>query len=149
MRYLLTVLAAAIASPAFAALGGSAASVDADRVHLQAALLNISRANAYTLHEIQSPTGTTIREYVSSSGTVFAVTWSGPFVPDLRQLLGQYFDAYQLAVTRARRTRHARGPVAIDDGDLVVQVSGHMRSFSGRAYVQRLMPSGVAAAAIR
>jgi hypothetical protein len=132
-----------------AALGGSVSSVDADRVKMQAALLRIQAGNAYTLHEIQSAAGTTVREYVSSSGDVFGVAWNGPSMPDLSQVLGAYFPAFQRAVQQQRQTRRARGPLTIDDGQLVVQVTGHMRSFSGRAYVKRLMPASVDSSSIR
>ncbi|HZT78348.1 MAG TPA: DUF2844 domain-containing protein [Vicinamibacterales bacterium] len=132
-----------------AALGGTASSVDADRVKMQGALLRIQSAQSYTLHEIQSAAGISVREYVSSSGDVFGVAWSGPAMPDLQQVLGTYFTAYQQAVQEARRTRRARGPIAIDTGDLVVQVSGHMRSFTGRAYVKHLMPPTVDPSAVR
>ena len=116
---------------------------------MQAALLRVQTANAFTLHEIRSATGTTIREYVSSSGDVFGVAWDGPAMPDLNQVLGAYFPAYQRAVQQQRQTRRARGPLSIDDGDLVVQVSGHQRSLSGRAYVKRMVPASVDASAIR
>lgn len=132
-----------------AALGGRAASVDADRIQMQGALLGIQAAQAFTLQEIRTAAGTTVREYVSPSGDVFAVTWNGPFVPDLRQLLGTYFDAYQRAAGEARRARRSRGPLVVDDGDFVLESAGHMRSFSGRAYVRTKMPSGTTAAAIR
>ena len=132
-----------------AALGGRAASVDADRVQMQAALLRIEAAPAYTLHEIRSAAGTAVREYVSSSGDVFGVAWDGPAIPDLRQVLGDYFPLYQQAVKDARRTRRARGPIAIDTGDLVVQVTGHMRSFAGRAYIKRLMPASLQTSVVR
>lgn len=132
-----------------AALGGSASSVTADRVKMQAALLRIEAAQGYTLHEIQSAAGTAVREYVSSSGDVFAVAWNGPAMPDLQQLLGDSFATYQGAVKTWRATRRARGPLSIDTGDFVIQVSGHMRSFSGRAYLKRLMPAGAQLAAIR
>jgi uncharacterized protein DUF2844 len=132
-----------------AALGGSATSIDADRVKAQGALLRIQAADRYTMHEIQSAAGTTIREYLSPSGSVFAVAWNGPAMPDLQQVLGDYFATFQQRVVELRRARRAHGPIAIDDGELVVQVGGHMRSLSGRAYVKRLMPAGVDASAIR
>ena len=146
---LLSLLVVFGAAPAFAALGGDASSVEADRVRAQGALLRIQRVDSHTVHEIQTATGTAIREYVSPSGTVFGVAWSGPVVPDLRQLLGAYFDVYRRAAARTRQSRRGRGPLAIDDGGLVVQASGHMRSFTGRAYVNRLVPSGVQPDAIR
>lgn len=132
-----------------AALGGSASTITADRVKMQAALLRIEAAQGYTLHELRSAGGTNVREYVSSSGDVFAVAWDGPAMPDLRQVLGDYFAAFQRAVDASRAARRAHGPLSIDTGDFVVQTRGHMRSLSGRAYLKRLMPAGVPPAAIR
>jgi hypothetical protein len=132
-----------------AALGGNVASVDADRVRMQGALTQIVRSESFALHEIRSASGTMIREYVSTSGTVFAVVWQGPWLPDLRQVLGEHFDQYQTALRTARRDRKARGAVMIDGPDLVVQLSGHPRSFFGRVYVPALMPQGVQVESIR
>ena len=136
-------------STAFAALGGNAASVDTDRVRVQGALMRIVRSDGYALHEIRSASGTMIREYVNSSGVVFAVAWQGPWLPDLRQVLGDHFDQYQTAMRSIQRARRGRGAVVIDQPDLVVQTSGHPRAFSGRAYVPGLLPSGIPLAAIR
>jgi Protein of unknown function (DUF2844) len=142
-------LAAALPTTAAAALGGSAATVDADRVAVQGALMRMTRTDAYALHEIRAATGTTIREYVSPTGTVFAVAWQGPWTPDLRQVLGDRFDAFQRAVEAGRRARRGRGVVAIDERDLVVRISGHQRAVYGRAYVPALVPPGVQPEAIR
>jgi hypothetical protein len=143
-----TLAVLALPASASASLGGDASSVDADRVQMQGALLRVVNSDAYTLHEVQSSTGTTVREYVSSTGMVFAVAWQGPWLPNLRQLLGTYFDEYQ-RLQPVQRNRRARGSIVIDQPDLVVQMSGHPRAFSGRAYVPRLMPLSVQAAAIR
>jgi hypothetical protein len=116
---------------------------------MQGALLRIARSDAYTVHEMQSASGTTVREYVSSNGTVFAVAWQGPWMPDLRQMLGAYFDDYQRALQTPSGKRRARGSLTIDLPDLMVQISGHPRAFSGRAYVPRLMPLRVQAETIR
>ncbi|HEV3140447.1 MAG TPA: DUF2844 domain-containing protein [Vicinamibacterales bacterium] len=153
LRRSVQMLAAAILlgipQQAFAALGGDASSIDADRIRMQGALLRISRTDAFTIHEVQSSTGTAIREYVSPSGTVFAVAWSGPWMPDMRQLLGPYFERFQRGAAAARRSRRGHGPLRIDDGEIVAQVSGHARAFSGVATVPRLVPNGVRADAIR
>jgi len=100
-----------------------------------------ARMSAYNLHQIQTPTGTAIREYVSPSGKVFAVAWNGPWQPDLRQLLGSHFAEYQQALQSSNRK--SRGPISIQLPDLVVELSGHMRSFSGRAYLVDQVPAGV------
>lgn len=131
-----------------AALGGNVASVQADQGHMQASLRSIRAAN-YTVHELQSPTGIVIREYVSASGTVFGVAWQGPWVPDLHQLLGSYFEQYQQAVQTQSSGRAGRRPIRVTLPGLVVSVSGHPRSFAGHAYVPDMLPEGTNAEAIR
>jgi len=134
-------LAAALASPgALAALGADAASVEADRLHMHAEL-QTSQAPLYAVHEMLTAQGTTVREFVSSGGMVFAVAWHGPFMPDLRQLLGVHYDHYVNA-PRLRGSSRSSGHIA-DEG-LVVHSHGHARSFAGVAVVAALLPPGVA-----
>ena len=130
---------------ASATLGESSASTETDRVSMKASLRMLPAAK-YTVHEIQTPSGTTLREYVSSAGTVFAVAWQGPVMPDLRQALGHYFDRYT-ADAAGKHAGHRH--VAVRESDLVVQSNGHMRSFSGRAYLPQLLPQGVTVEEIR
>ena len=148
---ILALLLSSLALPAaaFATLGGSAITVDADRVRVEGALMRIVRNSAYALHEIRSASGTMIREYVDSSGTVFAVAWDGPWLPDFRQVLGEHFDHYQAAMRARQQARTARGVVVIDDGGLVVQMSGHPRAFTGRAYLSNRLPAGLQLESIR
>jgi NDP-sugar pyrophosphorylase family protein len=145
------VLLSLVARPsaAWASLGGTVSTVDADRVRVEGALMRIVRNNTYTLHEIRSASGTMIREYVDPSGTVFAVAWDGPWLPDLRQVLGEHFDHYQTAMRVRQQSRTGRGVVTIDDGGLVVQMSGHPRAFTGRAYLSSRLPAGVQLDSIR
>ena len=123
---------------ASAALGGTVTSVDADRVHVQGALMRIVQTGPVAMHELRS-----------SSGTVFAVAWDGPWIPDLRQVLGDHFDHYQAAMRARQQARRARGVVAIDDAGLVVQMGGHPRAFTGRAYLTGQLPAGVQLGTIR
>jgi Protein of unknown function (DUF2844) len=125
-----------------ASLGGDVTSVQADRAKMQGSLRTTS-ADSYNLHEIQASTGVTVREYVSPAGKVFAVTWKGPFHPDLRQVLGAYFDQYEQAAQAQIAARRGRGPLLIQQPGLVVQISGHMKAFVGKAYVPGMMPAGV------
>jgi|SRR5258708_33229843 hypothetical protein len=137
---------------AWASLGGDAASVQADQIHLQGRR-TMKAAGSYTVHEIQGTSGTVVREYVSSEGKVFGIAWQGPWVPDMRQLLGSYFDQYAHANQSANQTRSGarirRGPVLINEPGLVVQIGGHPRAFVGRAYVPQMLPSGVRAETIQ
>jgi hypothetical protein len=89
------------------------------------------------------PTLTVVREFVNGTGTVFAVSWRGPFKPDLQALLGRYFATYTDA---PRSAGSNRSRLAIDQSNLVVRAGGHQRAFAGLAYVPQLMPVGVRAA---
>ncbi|HEX7139592.1 MAG TPA: DUF2844 domain-containing protein [Vicinamibacterales bacterium] len=139
----------ALSPDVHAALGGTASSVQDDRVRMQGALRQVVRSGPFTLHEMQSASGIVVREYVSDAGTVFAVTWQGATFPDMRQLLGPYFDRYHAEAERLARSRRGHGPLTVDLGDLVVQSAGHNRSFTGRAYLPGNMPQGVGIESIR
>lgn len=154
-KVLLTAAALAILLPAFpawAALGGGVATVQADQIHMQGSLRKTA-ATSYTVHEIQSASGVVVREYVASvgesAGIVFAVAWQGPWPPDMRQILGSYFNHYVQAAKAQSAARVGRRPVVIDEPGLVVQVGGHPRAFTGRAYVPGMLPAGVRAEEIR
>jgi uncharacterized protein DUF2844 len=127
---------------AFASLGGDETSVQTDQAKLQGTLRTNSNSS-FTVHQIQASTGVAVNEYASPAGRVFAVTWQGPFHPDLQQLLGTYFDQYSQAVQAQRAQRRGRGPVLVQLPGLVVQISGHPRSFRGKAYVPQMLPTGM------
>jgi hypothetical protein len=139
-----TLLIAMAALPVQAALGGSEATVEADRLQV-AGTVRMLRSPAYTVHELQTPSGTVVREFVSPTGIVFGVAWQGPTMPDLRQVLGAYFDRYAEAATQ----RRARGSLTIAQPGLVVHSGGHMRAFVGRAYIPEAVPQGVDTATIK
>lgn len=146
---LLCALAVMIApGPGRAALGGDAASVSADQKAMGGTLTR-EQGSGYTMQQIDAPSGLVVREYLTDAGSVFAVTWRGPLLPDLRQLLGDYFEPYQQAADEARASHGRRGMLAIRLPDLVVQSGGHMRSFFGRAYLPGLVPPGMQAGALR
>jgi hypothetical protein len=125
--------------PALAVLGGDEASVQSDRIVMKAAV-SVRQTPQFAIHEIAPSGGTSIREFVSPAGKVFAVAWQGPNMPDLRQVLGPYFDRYA-AVAAEKRVK--RAPVVIRDQSLVVLSAGHPRAFTGRAYVPDLVPQNV------
>lgn len=133
------LLLSILPSPTMAALGGSEASIVTDQVHMKATRRIVSAAQ-YSVHEIQLVSGTLVREYISDQGQVFAVTWQGPFMPDLRQVLGSHFDDYKAA---AKSKRARRGALDVQQPGLVVHSGGHMRAFFGHAYIPQLLPEGV------
>jgi Protein of unknown function (DUF2844) len=122
-----------------AELGGTVATVQNDQVQMKGTRRITTMAN-YSVHEIQAESGAKVREFVSPAGTVFGVAWDGPWKPDMKQILGSHFDQYVQAI-QSKRPR--RGAVSIQEPGLVVESSGHMRSFSGRAYVPQMVPQNV------
>lgn len=132
-------------APAAATLGEDLGSVLADQAQLQGRL-EIASTARYSVHSLQLASGTTVREYVSPAGMVFAVSWQGPAMPDLQQLLGRYFPAYVEAV---KNQGVAGGARATAPSGLVAQSGGHMRAYTGRAYLAPMLPRGVGAEEIQ
>jgi hypothetical protein len=130
---------------ACAALGEPESSIAADVQHLKGSSKATLRSN-YQVHEIRLPSGTVLREFATVGGNVFAVAWSGPAIPDLRQALGRYFDVY---LTAAQAKQGRRRHLQIEQSEFVMQSSGHMRAFSGHAYLPKSLPSGTSADEIR
>jgi hypothetical protein len=125
--------------PVWAALGADVESIAADQLKLKG-MAHGTSAQAYSVHEIQTPSGTLVREYVSPAGKVFAVSWRGPRMPDLKQTLGVYFQQY---TTAPRTVPSDRKHFAISLPELVMQSSAHGRMYAGRAYVPGLVPQNV------
>jgi hypothetical protein len=138
----IALLLFALPIAASAELGGNFTSVLADQAHMKATL-KTTPAAAYTVHEIQAPSGTVVREYVSPAGRVFAVAWRGPFLPDLHQILGASFTTFTQSVQAQRMQRSGHGPVLVKQEALVVKSLGHARNYFGKAYLPEVMPQGV------
>ncbi len=133
-------------SSAFAVLGQDVSSVQSDGTHLKSAVRILPGRN-YSIHELRTTGGAAVKEFVSPAGQVFAVSWQGPSAPDLRQLLGEYFEQYaQAAQTTPRVVRRV---VHIETGDLIFESGGHMRFIVGRAYLRSKLPDGVGADDVR
>jgi len=131
---------------AWAALGGDIASVDQDRMQMKASVPVKIAAEKFQVHEMTLTSGTRVREYITTMGTVFAVTWRGQTIPDLRQLMGSYFDTFTNAA-KSQDSQHSH--LTIRQDDLVVHSGGHMRAYMGSAYVPTLLPMGVTEADIK
>lgn len=140
MKKLLVVAALATGlNAAWAALGGAPSNFG-PRV-LSAQTRNASTGQStFTESERTLESGTTVHEYVDAAGVVFAVSWSGPYMPDLKELLGAHFDTM---VAHANSTaRPGRSQLLLKQSDLVVVSGGHMGAFQGKAWLPARVPAG-------
>ncbi len=136
----------AAAPAAHATLGGARDGVDRDQASL-AASLSSTAATTHTVHALTLANGVVAREFIGASGVVFAVTWHGPARPDLRQLLGSYFNTLQ-ADNAPRAGRRTRAPLAVNRSDFVVESGGHSGAFWGVAFLPKMAPAGFSASAL-
>ena len=144
----LTLLQGALA---YAALGGSPS--DFGGAPITARRLAAAGANAaadadavYTVSQSTLDSGTVVREYSDAAGKVFAVSWRGPTLPDLRTLLGEKFAVMNGAA--GQRTRAGHSQLALAQSDLVLVSGGHMRAFAGHAWLPGALPAGFDTATI-
>jgi hypothetical protein len=135
-----TLAAVSVSAPALAGLGGDATSVEADRASMKA-VMRVTPFVDYDVHEIQTSAGAVVHEYVSAQGKVFAVTWHGPGVPDLAQLLGSY--SAQLAQAQTRGPRYNHSHLRIETPGVVMESYAYLRSRWGRAWVPALFPQSL------
>lgn len=132
-------------APAQAGLGERATSVQADLMSMKGQIRR-RIAPGYRVDEITTPAGTLVKEFISPAGVVFAVSWRGPVMPDLAQIMGSsYFTLLKAAETRERASL-GRNHVQLRTPQLIVHAGGHMRFFFGVAYVPSLVPADVSLA---
>jgi hypothetical protein len=129
---------------AHAGLGSDAASVLADATELHG-VVNSAVHQQCDVQEISAETGMHVREYLNRDGVVFAVSWTGPVLPDLQQLLATYYAPYTAALAALNHPGlHRSARVTLPE--LVVESGGHLRAYAGRAYLPALIPAGMSAA---
>ncbi len=132
----------AVSTASLAGLGGNQDTMRGDQESLGAPFEKTVARN-FSLYALTTPDGVRVREYVKASGLVFAVAWDGPVLPDLEILLGSSFPAYREALRPRIRS------IQIRQSGLVIESSGMMRAFKGRAFLADQLPSGVAAGEIQ
>lgn len=139
---LITLVALAVSTCALATLGRApqTAEQEPQTARLRRALPSDS---LYTVHQTVLPTGTVVREFVTLGGQVFALTWTGPVIPDLSEIFGDYYAAFQEAAHQRRAGGARGGAVVLQQQDLVVVSRGRMGQFEGYAYAPALVPAGV------
>jgi hypothetical protein len=97
----------------------------------------------YAQHERLLGNGTTVREFSRADGLVFAVSWEGPVLPDLNELLGEYFTTFMKGVKQDHQRGRRGSPLHLASNGLVVSSTGRMRHFLGSAYAPTLVPAGL------
>jgi hypothetical protein len=127
-----------LAPPAQAALGDDVSTVENDRVRMHATL-QVRRKTNYDIHELAAPAGSVVREFVGQNSKVFAVSWSGGWRPNLRDIMGTHYDRY---IEATRGQRRARGPARIELPGMVVVMGGYLRTFWGHVYLTEQLPAG-------
>jgi Protein of unknown function (DUF2844) len=135
------------AGPVCAGLGSDAAGVVADGTELHG-VVNSTSLPQYEIDEITTDTGMRVREYLGRDGVVFAVSWSGPALPDLQRLLGAHYVDYATALAALARPGLHRS-LRIASSELVVESGGHLRAYAGRAYLPTRVPAGISTADLR
>jgi hypothetical protein len=135
------------AGSACAGLGGDVASVLADADEMQGIVQSMP-LQRYEIREISTDSGMRVREFQDRDGIVFAVSWSGPAMPDLQRLLGTHFEAYSKAVAGLKRAGLQRS-LRISSPALVVELSGHLRAYTGLAYLPASIPAGTSTQELR
>jgi hypothetical protein len=142
------ILVLMVPSTASAGLGDSVQSVLDDQLSMHARLSVISVQDCI-IHELASPFGLIVREYASRDGKVFAVSWHGPFVPDMHRLLSSRFWLYSVEMQKHNTHTIGHSAVTIHTPFLVVENVGHTRAYTGRAYDPSLLPAGISIDDIR
>ena len=130
---------------AVAAAGTSSSSNPADAT---AAVLHQAANSAVQWQESTDANQIRVRQYVSSSGQVYAVSWDGPAMPDVAVLLGTWFDRYRQEASAALPNASGLHSSRVSSSDLMVETAVRLRDFSGRAWLPSALPAGVAAADI-
>ena len=121
-----------------AALGGDAAAFATEQT-LFGATFTVTKSDGFSIHELTTPSGARIRQFVGASGQVFAVAWDGPVLPNLEALLGSSYTAYVDAQRQRGRGVHIQTPA------LVLESAGMMRAFFGKALLPDRLPANVSA----
>jgi hypothetical protein len=140
-----SILLLAYVGVSHAALGGLPEQFNAEGTTVVSSVS--SAVSNYVIRDTKLATGMQVREYVSGNGIVFAVTWDGPILPDLKALLGKYFDA--MVVESTRMPKAGRSHLAINRPEVVINSGGHMRAFEGSAWIPAEFPAGFTADDVR
>jgi hypothetical protein len=141
MKSLFAASLAIFASGGWAGLGDGPANLGPHALTTRTHQASTGAAATYTQVDRTLDSGTSVHEYVDAHGAVFAVSWSGPFLPDLKEILGSHFEA--LAARAGRREGAGRSSqLVVKQAHLVIVSGGHMGAFEGKAWLPARLPAG-------
>ena len=138
---------------ALATLGENTASIVQDNQVLNNNLLKTSQAQRisyykapqlqhlakYDISTMITSDGVVVKQFIRD-GKVFAISWHGPRIPNLRQLYGVYFKDF-IASTTINRGMHQR---RVDGLDFTATVSGISGKLVGQALLKSQLPPSLA-----
>lgn len=131
---------------AHARLGGTGPEIAAEAGALHARTETLQFAD-YSIRTLTAE-GLVVRQYLDSTGGIFAVAWNSVAAPDLQMLLGAYFPRYTAMLAGLEHPGLQRS-LRMADAGFVVESSGHLRAYTGRAWLTAGVPSTVSLADIR
>jgi hypothetical protein len=133
------VLAACLAVAAEAVAGGLG-DVRLDLPSVQETTLQKKTPAGADYIEVQLrlDTGTVVRVFRTADGLIFATSWAGPFLPDLRELLGKHFEA----VAARQDAPGPRNRLLVRQDDVVLVSDGRLGAFRGQAWLPAQLPAG-------
>ena len=130
-----------ISAQAFAVLGEKESSINADKSHFKAkSYKRVQADEAYSVHEMEID-GNQVKEFASSNGDVFAVSWRGIKPPNLEVLFGKHYTDYK-AQFDGQPKQKGHQPILVKATNVVVRHGGHMRDLFGSACIPKLAPEG-------
>lgn len=137
-------------SSSCATLGGTSATIEADRKVAAGMRLQGIEHKLYTTHEVRGQ-GFSFKEYVSPQGIVFGMTWTGKVPLQLNDIFGSYLADYQQAAENAGKQKKIAkyrvrvAHVFIRGSKVILERFGQGAHAHSRAIVPELMPEGVKA----
>lgn len=93
----------------------------------------------YTEQVAEQANGTRVTAWRTAAGQIVAVRWSGPFLPDLQAVLGRHFNL----LARQAAGRGTGAVLQVRDEVAVVESTGRLGQFSGRAWLPAQLPTGL------
>ena len=154
LRATAAALVIAASGPAHAQLGATVAinatgtSSSSNPADATAPVLHQAANSAVRWLESTDANQIRVRQYVSSSGQIYAVSWDGPAMPDVAVMLGTSFDRYRQEASMALPNASGLHSSRVSSSDLMVETAVRLRDFSGRAWLPSAFPAGVTAADI-